>query len=279
MTAASHTTLRLGRHALDLSVPRVMGIVNVTPDSFSDGGRFLEPSHAIAHAMRLVEEGADLVDVGGESTRPGAVDVPADVQAARIVPVVTALARAGALVSVDTSSTAVMRVALDAGASMINDVRALREPGALDLAAASDVAVCLMHMQGTPTTMQDDPRYDDVLHDVCTFLHARAEACRAAGIDAARIVVDPGFGFGKTLAHNAALVRGLPRIAALGYPVLAGLSRKGSLGAITSRPSTDRLAASLAAALAAVAHGAAIVRVHDVRETVDALKVWAALSG
>jgi len=271
--------LRLGTRTLSLERPLVMGIVNVTPDSFSDGGRFDDPARAIAHGMRLAEQGADILDVGGESTRPGAPAVPADAQHARVVPVIAALARAGALVSVDTSSAPVMRAALDAGAVMINDVRALREPGAVEAAAQSQCAVCLVHMQGTPATMQDDPRYDDVVREVRDFLHARASVCVAAGIDAARIVVDPGFGFGKTLAHNAALVRALSAIAALGYPVLAGLSRKGSLGAITGRAAQDRLAGSVAAALALVAHGASIVRVHDVRETVDALKVWAALSG
>jgi dihydropteroate synthase len=193
--------------------------------------------------------------------------------------VIEALARAGALVSVDTSKPQVMRAAIGAGAVMINDVRALREPSALGVAAWLGCAVCLVHMQGTPATMQDDPHYDDVVHEVGAFLRARATLCRAAGIDADRIVLDPGFGFGKTLAHNAALMRALPQIRALGYPVLAGLSRKGSLGAITGQAVEGRLAASVAAAVAAVAHGAAIVRVHDVRETVDALKVWAALSG
>jgi len=270
--------LRLGTRSVTLERPLVMGIVNVTPDSFSDGGQFDDMASAIAHGMQLVEQGADIVDVGGESTRPGAVAVPPDVQQTRVLPVIAALVRAGALVSIDTSSASVMRAALDAGAVMVNDVRALREPGAIETAAQSICAVCLVHMQGTPATMQADPRYGDVVTEVRAFLQARADACIAAGIDGARIVLDPGFGFGKTLAHNAALVRALPAIAALGYPVLAGLSRKGSLGAITGRGAQDRLAASIAAAVALVAHGASIVRVHDVRETVDALKVWTALS-
>ena len=270
--------LRCGSHVLDLSRPRVMGIVNVTPDSFSEGGRFEQADRAIGHARQLLADGADVIDVGGESTRPGAAPVGADAQCARVVPVVSALAQGGAIVSVDTSNAVVMQAALSAGASMINDVRALREPGALAAIAASGCAVCLMHMQGTPATMQDAPAYADVVHEVREFLQARADACRAAGITAERIVVDPGFGFGKTLAHNAALMHGLPEIAGLGYPVLAGLSRKGSLGAITGRPAGERLAASVAAALAAVARGASVVRVHDVRETVDALKVWMALT-
>jgi len=276
---SSAPVLRLGSRVVALERPLVMGIVNVTPDSFSDGGHFHDEASAIAHAMRLVEDGADIVDVGGESTRPGAKPVPARVQEARVVPVIEALARAGALVSVDTSKPQVMRAAIGAGAVMINDVRALREPSAVGVAAWLGCTVCLVHMQGTPDTMQDEPHYDDVVHEVSEFLHARATLCRAAGVAADRIVLDPGFGFGKTLAHNATLVRGLSRLRGLGYPLLAGLSRKGSLGAITGRGADERVAASVAAALAAVTHGASIVRVHDVRETVDALKVWAALSG
>ena len=272
-------SLRLPARVLDLTHPRVMGIVNVTPDSFFDGGLLTDAGRAIAHAERLLADGADIVDVGGESTRPGATAVSAAEECERVLPVVRALARAGAVVSVDTSRAEVIRAALSEGAAMINDVRALREPGALAALAASDAAVCLVHMQGTPATMQQDPQYADVVAEVRDFLADRAQACREAGIAAERIVLDPGFGFGKTLAHNAALMRGLPQIAALGYPVLAGLSRKGSLGIITGRPAAERLAGSLAAALATVAHGAAIVRVHDVRETVDALKVWTALSG
>jgi dihydropteroate synthase len=272
MTPASF--LQCGGHRLDLTRPRVMGVVNVTPDSFSDGGRYLDPAHAIAHARQLVADGADIVDVGGESTRPGADEVSAAAECARVLPVVRALARDGAIVSVDTSKPEVIRAAVDAGASMINDVRALRVAGALDAAAASGAAVCLMHMKGDPRTMQQAPQYADVVADVREFLAERIDAARAAGIPGERIAVDPGFGFGKTLEHNVAVMRGLPALAALGYPVVVGYSRKSSLGAITGRGPHDRLAASLAAALVAIARGARIVRVHDVRETVDALAVW-----
>jgi dihydropteroate synthase len=266
--------LRCGLHALDLARPRVMGIVNVTADSFSDGGRFLDHERAITHARQLVADGADIVDVGGESTRPGAPPVADDEEMARVLPVVEALARDGTIVSVDTMKPAVMRAALAAGAAMVNDVRALRAEGALEALRASSAAVCLMHMQGEPRTMQQAPAYLDVVADVRTFLLARAAACEAAGIARERIVVDPGFGFGKTVEHNFALLRALRTLVDAGYPVLCGWSRKSSLGAVTGRAVGDRLAASLAAALACVAQGAAIVRVHDVRETVDALKVW-----
>ena len=269
--------LRCGPRTLDLTRPRVMGIVNVTPDSFSDGGRYADPARAIDHARRLLDEGADLVDVGGESTRPGAGTVDEVAELARVLPVVEALARDGALVSVDTTKPRVMREAIAAGASMVNDVRALREPGGIEAVAASGVAVCLMHMQGTPGTMQARPVYGDVVTEIREFLAARARACEAAGIASDRIVVDPGFGFGKTLAHNLALLAGLAAIAETGYPVLAGLSRKSMLAAIVGRDDPDRLPASVAAAIAAVAHGAAIVRVHDVRATVDALAVWRAV--
>jgi dihydropteroate synthase len=268
------TMLRCGPHALDLTRPRVMGILNVTPDSFSDGGRFFDRERALDHARRMLADGADLIDVGGESTRPGAAPIDEAGELARVIPVIDELAREGALVSVDTMKPAVMRAAVAAGAAMINDVNALRLPGALEAAASTDAAVCLMHMQGEPRTMQDAPQYDDVVVQVRDFLVERAQSCEAVGIARDRIVLDPGFGFGKTLAHNLALVRALPELVSTGYPVLAGLSRKSSLGAITGRPGSDRLAASLAAALAAVARGASIVRVHDVRETVDALKVW-----
>ena len=272
----SSRILRCGDHSLSLGVPRVMGIVNVTPDSFSDGGRFDSAAAAIDFAQSLRTQGADILDVGGESTRPGAAPVPEEVELARVLPVVTALARDGALVSIDTMKPGVMRAALDAGAVMVNDVRALRAPGAMEGVAGSAAAVCLMHMQGEPQSMQVAPRYDDVVGEVRTFLAARAAACEAAGIGRERIAVDPGFGFGKTVAHNLALLRGLDAIAALGYPVVAGLSRKRTLGVLTGRPDGDRLAGSVAAALAAVARGAAIVRVHDVAATVDALRVWTA---
>jgi dihydropteroate synthase len=269
--------LRCGPHVLDLTRPRVMGILNVTPDSFSDGGRFFEPERAHHHARRMLADGADLIDVGGESTRPGAAPVDEADELARVIPVIDELAREGALVSVDTMKPAVMRAAVAAGAAMINDVNALRLPGALEAAASTDAAVCLMHMRGEPRTMQDAPQYVDVAAEVRDFLVERAQLCEAMGIARDRIVLDPGFGFGKTLTDNLALVRALPELVATGYPVLAGLSRKSSLGAITGRPGGERLAASLAAALAAVERGAAIVRVHDVRETVDALKVWGAI--
>ena len=272
----SSRILRCGDHSLSLGVPRVMGIVNVTPDSFSDGGRFDSAAAAIDFAQSLRTQGADILDIGGESTRPGAAPVPEEVELARVLPVVTALARDGALVSIDTMKPGVMRAALDAGAVMVNDVRALRAPGAMEGVAGSAAAVCLMHMQGEPQSMQVAPRYDDVVGEVRTFLAARAAACEAAGIGRERIAVDPGFGFGKTVAHNLALLHGLDAIAALGYPVVAGLSRKRTLGVLTGRPDGDRLAGSVAAALAAVARGAAIVRVHDVAATVDALRVWTA---
>jgi dihydropteroate synthase len=254
-----------------------MGILNVTPDSFSDGGRFVDRERALAHARQMVADGADIIDIGGESTRPGAALVPVDTELERVVPLVESLAREGILVSVDTQKPDVMRAALAAGAGMVNDVRALQEPGAVAAAVAGHAAVCLMHMQGEPRTMQKEPHYADVVTEVRDFLVGRARACEAAGIDRARIVIDPGFGFGKTVAHNLALLRGLRVLVKTGYPVLAGLSRKSMLGGLAGRDVNERAAASVAAALAAVARGAGIVRVHDVRETVDALKVWHAI--
>ncbi|HSN46284.1 MAG TPA: dihydropteroate synthase [Casimicrobiaceae bacterium] len=268
--------LRCGRHVLDLARPRIMGILNVTPNSFSDGGRYFNAPRALEHARRMIDDGADLVDIGGESTRPGAQPVDEAEELARVIPLVTALVAEGVAVSVDTRKPAVMRAALAAGASMINDVCGLTAPGAIEAVAAADAGVCLMHMQGDPRTMQQAPSYADVVAEVRAFLVARAAACEAAGIARDRIVLDPGFGFGKTLAHNLALLAGLPALAATGYPVLAGLSRKASLGEITGRAVDERLAASLAAALAAVARGAMLLRVHDVRETRDALAVWLA---
>jgi dihydropteroate synthase len=270
--------LRLGSRTLDLAQPRVMGVVNITPDSFADAGSAFDTARALARARQFIADGADIIDIGGESTRPGAAPVTEQEELARVIPVVRALALHGACVSVDTSKPAVMRAAIDAGASMINDVRALAAPGALQAVAGSDAAVCLMHMQGEPRTMQVAPDYADVLAEVGEFLAARAAACVAAGIARERIVVDPGFGFGKALAHNLALIRDLRRIAALGYPVLAGLSRKSMLGTLTGRDVGERMVASVAAALAAIARGASIVRVHDVRETVDAIRVWQAVN-
>jgi dihydropteroate synthase len=254
-----------------------MGILNVTPDSFADGGRYLGRAQALDHARRMVADGADIIDIGGESTRPGASPVSVAEELARVAPLVEALVRDGVRVSVDTHKPEVMRAALAAGAGMINDVCALRDDGALEVVAAGTAAVCLMHMQGEPRTMQAAPRYDDVVVEVRDFLLERARACEAAGIARDRIVIDPGFGFGKTVAHNLALLRGLRALAETGYPVLVGLSRKSMLGGIAGRDVEGRVAASVAAALAAVARGAMIVRVHDVRETADALKVWLAI--
>jgi dihydropteroate synthase len=269
--------LALGAHRLDLAVPRVMGIVNVTADSFSDGGRYLDVAQAIAHAQALRAEGADILDVGAESTRPGAQPVDEATELARVIPVIAALAREGAIVSVDTMKPAVMRAALDAGAVMVNDVRALTAEGALAVVAASSAAVCLMHMQGEPRTMQHTPQYASVVDEVREYLAGRVAVCMAAGIARERIVVDPGIGFGKTLAHNLALLQQLPLLGALGMPVLVGVSRKAMLGKLTGREVHARMPASVAGALAAVARGATIVRVHDVAATVDALKVWHAV--
>lgn len=266
-----------GRYALALDRPLVMGIVNVTPDSFSDGGRHLDRRSAIIHARQMLEDGADILDVGGESTRPGAKPASLSEELDRILPVIEALSGEGVPLSVDTQKPEVMRAALAAGASIINDVNALLAPGALTAVSASDAGVCLMHMQGTPDTMQGDPRYDDVLVEVREFLVDRADACDAVGIDHARIVLDPGFGFGKTLAHNLILLRELDRFLETGYPILTGISRKSMLGALTGRDVKDRLAASVAAVLIAAQKGAKILRVHDVRETVDALKIWQAV--
>jgi dihydropteroate synthase len=253
-----------------------MGVVNTTPDSFSDGGQFLDPQAAIAHAHRLVEEGADVIDIGGESSRPGARAVTEDEELGRILPVLKALKDVP--VSVDTRRPSVMRAALAEGASMINDIEALATPGALEAVAASDCGVCLMHKKGEPATMQEAPSYANVLGEVREYLLGRVRACQAAGIARERIAVDPGIGFGKTLDHNLTLLRRMVELTALGLPVVAAWSRKSSLGALTGRPAGERQAASLAAALLAVQHGAKIVRVHDVRETRDALAVWLALA-
>jgi dihydropteroate synthase len=256
-----------------------MGVVNVTPDSFSDGGRFLEPKAAIEQARALVEEGADILDIGAESSRPGALGVSAEEELSRLMPVLEGLGDCAAPISVDTVKPEVMRAALAAGASMINDINALRTPGAIEAVTGSGAAICLMHMQGEPRTMQREPRYEDVVAEVAAFLGERVAAALAAGIALERIAIDPGFGFGKTVAHNFELLRGLGRIAEIGPPVVAGWSRKSTLGAISGRAEGDRLAASLAAALLAVERGARIVRVHDVAATRDALRVLAALDG
>jgi dihydropteroate synthase len=272
-------TLRCGRFHLDLSRPRIMGIVNVTPDSFSDGGRFIDADVAIAHAHQLIAEGADVIDIGGESTRPGAMPVDAEAELGRVLPVLRALRDVPVPVSVDTLKPEVMRAVLAEGASLINDVNALRAPGAMEAVAASNAAVCLMHMRGEPRTMQHAPHYDNVVTEVRDFLVERARACETAGIVRARIAIDPGFGFGKTVEHNFTLLRELPVLARAGYTVLFGASRKSSLGRVIGRPEGDRLHASVAAALLAVERGASIVRVHDVAATRDALAVWQALHG
>ncbi len=254
-----------------------MGIVNVTPDSFSDGGRHFDAARAIAHGRQLVEEGADLLDIGGESSRPGAQSVSAEEELRRVLPVIEALVGVGVPLSVDTVKPEVMRRATAAGAAIINDIAALQAPGALAAAAETGAAVCLMHMQGEPRTMQADPSYGDVVAEVRDFLAARVAAAQAAGIAAERIIVDPGFGFGKRLAHNLALLRHLGQFADLGACVLAGLSRKSMLGEITGRKVSQRDTASVAAALLAAQNGARILRVHDVAATKDALAVWAAV--
>jgi dihydropteroate synthase len=263
---------------LDLAEPMVMGILNVTPDSFSDGGRYVESSSAVERGLRMAEEGAGIIDVGGESTRPGAAPVGAGEELERVLPVIEQLAaRLPVPISVDTSKPEVMRAAVAAGASLINDVRALEAPGALEAAADSGAAVCLMHMRGEPRSMQDDPRYGDVVAEVRGYLAARVAACRDAGIGSGRICVDPGIGFGKRLDHNLALLAALDRLANSAVPVLVGVSRKSLVGMITGRPAGERLAGSIAFAALAVMRGAAIVRAHDVAATVDAVKVASAL--
>ena len=268
--------LQCGRFSLELKRPLLMGVVNITPDSFSDGGRFHEREAAIAHARRLADEGADIVDLGGESTRPGAAPVSEEEELRRVIPVLERIH--DLCISVDTRRPAVMRAALEAGASMVNDVQALQAAGALDIVRNSKCAVCLMHMKGEPATMQREPHYDDVVAEVKEFLRQRAAAVEAAGVARERLVVDPGFGFGKTAEHNLTLLAGLSALRELGLPVLAGLSRKSTLGKLTGRPVTDRLAGSLAMALVALQNGATILRVHDVKETRDVVAVWEAVS-
>lgn len=271
------SVLHAGSHRLTLSRPRIMGVVNVTPDSFSDGGQLCHAQAAIAHALKLREQGADILDVGGESTRPGAMAVSADEEIRRVMPVIETLVREGCLVSVDTMKPEVMRAALAAGAAMVNDVAALQAPGALETVAASGAAVCLLHMQGDPRNMQQAPCYDDVVNEVKQFLQARVQACETAGIVRERLVIDPGFGFGKTLQHNLALLKHLVCLAELGLPVLAGLSRKSMLGALTGRAVDEREFAGVAAHLMAVAQGARLVRVHNVMAMRDALAIWNAV--
>lgn len=265
---------------LTLDRPRIMGIVNVTPDSFSDGGKHHCGDDAIAHGMRLAEQGADILDVGGESTRPGAGPVPLDEELRRVLPVIEALARnSGCIVSVDTRKADVMRAAIAAGAGLVNDVDALRGDGALAAVADSGAAVCLMHMQGEPGSMQDAPHYDDVIAEVRRFLADRVLACELAGMPRRRLLIDPGFGFGKTLEHNLMLLAGLDRFADLGVPLLAGLSRKRMIGDLTgTQVAADRLHGSVAAAVLAADRGASILRVHDVAETRQALAVQQAVA-
>lgn len=270
--------LQCGRFGFSLEkTPLVMGILNVTPDSFSDGGRFQSLEFAFSRAEEMITEGVDMIDVGGESSRPGAPALPLDEELRRVMPVLYALRDLGKPLSLDTYKPEVMREAILAGVDMINDINGFRAPGALEAVLGSDCALCVMHMQGTPQDMQQQPAYTDVVAEVIDFLRQRVDQMVAAGIERERICIDPGFGFGKTVEHNYALLRNIGRMQQeLGLPVLAGVSRKSMIGAVTGKPVEQRLAGNLAGALAAIAHGARIVRVHDVVETVDAVKVWQA---
>jgi dihydropteroate synthase len=267
-----------GKFQLDLTTPKVMGIVNVTPDSFSDGGQFSQTNKAVAHALKLVEEGAALLDIGGESTRPNATPVGLQQELERVIPVIEALVKQVSVpISIDTYKPQVMQAAINAGASMVNDVCALQNEGALAIIAKSNVGVCLMHMQGTPQTMQTNPHYNDVVNDVKAFLQTRLQASIHAGCRATSILLDVGFGFGKTRAHNIALLQNLEKFATLGQPLLVGLSRKSVLGQVTGNDVDARLYASVAAAVIAAQKGAKMLRVHDVKATVEALKVVTAI--
>jgi dihydropteroate synthase len=269
--------LRCAGRVLELDRPVVMGVLNVTPDSFSDGGRYLDPDAALVQAERMAAEGAAIIDIGGESTRPGATAVTSEEELRRVLPVVERVAaRLPLLVSVDTSNPEIMRRAGAAGAHLVNDVRALRSPGALATVAASDLGVCLMHMQGEPATMQIDPRYDDVVGEVQAFLGERVQSCIAAGIARERLCIDPGFGFGKLQAHNLQLLRGLSQFQRFGLPLAVGLSRKSMVAALGGR-AAERLAGSLALATIAILHGARIVRAHDVAPTVDVVRIVSAV--
>ncbi len=269
--------LQCGKYRLAFDRPLIMGVVNVTPDSFSDGGHYQGHDAAVAHARRLIDEGADLLDIGGESTRPGATAVSLEEERRRVLPVLEALLPANIPLSIDTQKPELMREAAAAGAAMIYDVNGFEAVGALQSVSGSDCAVCIMHKQGQPQTMQQAPQYRDVVAEVDAYLHARMVAAEAAGIAPSRLVIDPGFGFGKTLEHNMLLLRELDRLAATGVPVLAGLSRKSMIGALTGREVGDRVFGSVAAALIAAQRGAAILRVHDVAATRDALAVWKAV--
>jgi len=271
--------LRCGSQTLDLTRPAVMGVLNVTPDSFSDAGQFLDAAAAVAHGVRMAAEGAAIIDVGGESTRPGADPVGVDEEISRVVPVIEKLrAQTAAVISVDTSKPEVMRAAAAAGAGLLNDTRAFCEAGALQAAAATECALCVMHMQGDPRTMQLAPHYHDVVSEVAAFLEARVRACCEAGVAANRIVVDPGFGFGKTLEHNLELLRNLRKTGS-GWPIMVGLSRKSFVGRITGRAAGERVHGSVALAMLAVLNGARILRVHDVGPTMDALETVMAVQG
>ena len=266
--------MQFGKYFIDLSQPQVMGILNVTPDSFSDGGKHTNVSQALDHALRMIEEGATFIDIGGESTRPGAPDVSLQEELDRTIPVIEAVAKNTAcVISIDTSKADVMREAVKAGAGLINDVRALQEPGALQVAAEAQVPVCLMHMQGQPRTMQQSPEYDDVVNDVGQFLLARTKVCEEAGIAKDKILFDPGYGFGKSLEHNYTLVKHLPSLMKLGYPVLVGMSRKSMIGNLLNRKVDERLAGSISLATIVAQMGAQIIRVHNVKETADAVNI------
>ena len=266
--------MQFGKYFIDLSQPQVMGILNVTPDSFSDGGKHTNVSQALDHALRMIEEGATFIDIGGESTRPGAPDVSLQEELDRTIPVIEAVAKnTSCVISIDTSKADVMREAVKAGAGLINDVRALQEPGALQVAAEAQVPVCLMHMQGQPRTMQQSPEYDDVVNDVGQFLLARTKVCEEAGIAKDKILFDPGYGFGKSLEHNYTLVKHLPSLMKLGYPVLVGMSRKSMIGNLLNRKVDERLAGSISLATIVAQMGAHLIRVHDVKETADAVNI------
>jgi len=274
----THTQWQCGSRVLDLAAPVVMGVLNVTPDSFSDGGRFTDRRSAVDHARRMIADGAAIIDIGGESTRPGASPADLAQELERVIPVIEGVRRDSAVfISVDTSKPEVMRAAVAAGADIINDVRALAEPGALEAAAESQAGLCLMHMLGEPRTMQEAPHYDNVVEEVTAFLAARMRACRDGGVDAARLTIDPGFGFGKTAAHNLALLKNLAALEVLGAPIVVGLSRKSLLAKITGRPVESRIPGSVALAAIAVLNGARIVRAHDVAATWDAVRVAAAV--
>ena len=278
MSAQESRPFSFASRTLDLNIPQVMGILNVTPDSFSDGGQHHGLDQALRHAERMLQEGATLIDIGGESTRPGADPVTEQEELERVVPVVEAInARFDAVISVDTSTPAVITEAAKVGAGLINDVRALQREGAVEAAAKTGLPVCLMHMQGQPKDMQEQPSYQDLLTELKQFFVQRVKVCEQAGISADKIILDPGYGFGKTVEHNFSLIKHLPDILAMGYPILTGTSRKSMLGAITGREVADRLPGSIVSAALCAERGAGIIRVHDVAETVDALKVLAAV--